>query len=132
MKKKIILIISYVLMAFIGIAAYSSAGETCDLNGEWNVSIEHYGALQGIGTIKGDLMIVQKGNKFVAKSTKDTEYSKKGTKKIKGRLGENGIKKALYNRPDVGWIKAKGEINNNCDKLIFDDREAVKVILEKK
>jgi hypothetical protein len=136
-----------VLICFIGLIIFVSTlhsqgpkktitlpnGEVvCDFNGEWNTLYEHYGPLQFIGTLKGTLMIIQQGNTFVAKTTMDSEYSPKGTEKIRGELDKDGIKKARYSRPDLGWIKAKGEIGKDCEKIVFDDDSGVKVILERK
>ena len=104
----------------------------CDLNGEWNTLFEHYGSMQWVGNLKGMLMIMQQGNTFVAKTTTDSAFTKKGTEKIRGELDKNGIKKAQYSIPNTGWADAKGEMSEDCDKIIFDVSNVVKVILEKK
>jgi hypothetical protein len=104
----------------------------CDLNGEWNALYEHYGPMEWVGNIKGMIMIVQQGNTFVGKTTMDSAWSPKGTEKIRGELNKDGIKNARYSRPDIGWTDAKGEMSKNCDKVVFDDGNGVKVILERK
>jgi len=104
----------------------------CDLNGEWNALYEHYGPMEWVGNIKGMIMIVQQGNTFVGKTTMDSAWSPKGTEKIRAELDKDGIKNARYSRPDIGWTDAKGEMSKNCDKVVFDDGNGVKVILERK
>jgi hypothetical protein len=135
------LIIFTAILTFISIA-YSQmekrtltlpSGEVvCDLNGEWNALYEHYGSMQWVGNIKSSLKITQQGNMFVGTSLIATGYTPAGTEKIRGELDKEGIKKARYSRPDLGWVDAKGEIGKDCDKVIFDDGSGVKVILERK
>ncbi len=104
----------------------------CDLNGEWDALYEHYGPMQWVGNLKGTLAITQQGDTFVAKTTTDSAWSPKGTEKIRGELDKNGIKKAQYSIPSMGWADAKGEIGKNGDKIVFDTGQGVKVILERK
>ncbi|MGA2462975.1 MAG: hypothetical protein ABSH06_01290 [Thermodesulfobacteriota bacterium] len=135
------LIILTAILTFISIA-YSQmekktvklpSGElVCDLKGEWNTLYEHYGPMQWVGNIKGMMMIIQQGNTFVGKTTTDSGWTPKGTEKIRGELDKDGIKKVRYSRPDIGWTDAKGEMSKNCDKIVFDDGNGVKVILERK
>ena len=103
-----------------------------DLNGEWNALYEHYGPLQWVGNLKGTLAITQQGDTFVAKTTTDSAWAPKGTEKIRGELDKNGIKKAQYSIPSMGWADAKGEIGKNDDKIVFDTGQGVKAILERK
>lgn len=104
----------------------------CDLNGEWNTLYEHYGSMQWVGNLKGMLMIIQQGNTFVAKTTTDSAWTPKGTEKIRGELDKNGIKKAQYSIPNMGWADAKGEMSEDGNKIVFDTGIGVKVILERK
>jgi hypothetical protein len=62
----------------------------------------------------------------------DSAWLPKGTEKIRAELDKDGIKNARYSRPDIGWTDAKGEMSKNCDKVVFDDGNGVKVILERK
>jgi hypothetical protein len=62
----------------------------------------------------------------------DSAWLPKGTEKIRAELDKDGIKNARYFRPDIGWTDAKSEMSKNCDKLVFDDGNGVKVILERK
>ena len=109
-----------------------TGGTICNLNGEWNALYEHYGTMEWVGNSKGMIMMVQQGSTFVGKTTMDSAWSPKGTEKIRGELDKDGIKNARYSRPDIGWTDAKGEMSENCDKVVFDDGMGVKVILERK
>ena len=61
-----------------------------------------------------------------------TGYIPASTEKIRGKLDKDGIKKVPLSRPDIGWIDAKGEISKDCDKIIFDDGNGLRIILERK
>jgi hypothetical protein len=100
----------------------------CDLNGEWNTLYEHYGPMQWVGNIKSMMKITQQGNMFVGTTLISTVFTPAGTEKIRGELDKDGIKKARY----LGWTDAKWEMSQNCDKILFDDGNGVKVILERK
>jgi len=104
----------------------------CDLNSEWNATYEHYGSMQWIGNIKGMLALTQQGNTFVGKTTVDSAWSAKGTEKIQGELSKDGIKKARYSIPNMGWVDAEGEMSEDCNKMVFDTGVGVKVILDRK
>jgi hypothetical protein len=140
-KRIFFLILVAATLAFMS-TAYSETGNktvtlqngevVCDLNGEWATLFEHYGSMEWVGNIKGTLMIEQQSNTFVAKTTKDGAWSKKGTEKIKGELTKGGIKDARYSRPDLGWIDAKCEMSKNCDRIVCDDGQGVKTTLERK
>ena len=104
----------------------------CNLNGEWNAQYEHYGPLEWVGNIKGVLVIVQEGNTFVGKTTKDTQWSAKGTDKIRGEIDKQGLKKAQYSVPTMGWQDTKCEMNKDCNKIILDTGIGVKAILERR
>jgi hypothetical protein len=128
MKTKVIVII---FMICIGIVANLKAETLCDLNGEWDALFEHSYSLAWVGDIKSTLIIEQKGNILVAKSTKNSRWSKKGDEKIRAELDKEMIKNARYSRPDIGWVAAKSEMSKDCTKLIFDEGE-VKVTLKRK
>ena len=140
-KRIFFLILVAATLVFMS-TAYSETGNktvtlqngevVCDLNGEWATLFEHYGSMEWVGNIKGTLMIEQQSNTFVAKTTKDGAWSKKGTEKIKGELTKGGIKDARYSRPDLGWIDAKCEMSKNCDRIVCDDGQGVKTTLERK
>jgi hypothetical protein len=104
----------------------------CDLNGEWDTLYEHYGPMQWVGNIKSMVKITQQGNNFVGISLIATGFTPAGTEKIRGELDKDGIKKARYSRPDLGWTDAKGELSKDCNKIVIDDGQGVKTILERK
>ena len=140
-KRIFLLILVAATLVFVSTAYSETENKTvtlesgevvCDLNGEWTALFEHYGSMEWVGNIKGALMIEQQGNTFIAKTTKDGAWSKKGTEKIKGELNKGGIKDARYSRPDLGWIDAKCEISKNCDRIVCDDGQGVKTTLERK
>ena len=99
-KRIFFLILVAATLVFMS-TAYSETGNktvtlqngevVCDLNGEWATLFEHYGSMEWVGNIKGTLMIEQQSNTFVAKTTKDGAWSKKGTEKIKGELTKDPI-----------------------------------------
>ena len=88
--------------------------------------------MQWVGDIKRMVKITQKGNIFVGTSLMTSGWTPVGTEKIRGELNKDGIKKARYSRPDIGWTHAKGEMSKNCNKIVIDDGKGVKVILERK
>jgi hypothetical protein len=103
----------------------------CDLNGEWNALHSHYGGMQWVGDLKSMVKIRLQGNMFVATSLTATSYTPAGTERIRGELDKDGIKNVWYNRPDIGWTDAKGEISEDCNKIVIDDGKGVKSILER-
>ncbi len=110
-----------------------SSGEVvCDLNGEWNALYKHYGLMQWVGDMNGTVMIAQQGKVFVGTSLTAGSFTLAGTEKIRGELDRDSIKKARYFRPDKGWVDAKGEISKDCNKLVIDDGDGVKALLERK
>jgi hypothetical protein len=76
--------------------------------------------------------ITQQGAKFVGTSLIDSEFSRAGTEKFTGELGEGGIKNAKYNRPDIGWTDARGKISKDCNRMVIDDGKGVELTLERK
>jgi len=104
----------------------------CDLSGEWNALYAHYGQMQWVGDIKSMVKITQQGNMFVGTSLIATGFTPAGTEKIRCELDKDGIKKARYYRPDIGWTDAKGELSKDCNKIVIDDGHGVKTILERK
>ena len=104
----------------------------CDINGEWNVTYEHYGSLQHIGSPKGLVIITQQSDTFVGKTANDSMFTPKGTEKIRGLIDKEGLKKVQRTRPDSGWSNAKAVINKDCNKIEIDDGDALKIILERK
>lgn len=135
------LIIFATTLTFVSIA-YSQMGKktitlpsgevVCDLNGEWNILYEHYGALEWVGNIKSILMILQQGNTFVGKTLTDSGWTPKGTEKLRGELDKDGIKKVQLTRPDKDWSDGKPEMSKDFDKIVIDDGDGLRMILERK
>ena len=114
-----IIIISFVLMVCISIAAQSGAGETYDLNGEWDAVYE---AVFGRG--KDIVKISQEGNKFVGIRLIGTNYITKGEEAIKGELLEemfNQVSARSYEEGGGGlvWSDAQGVILENGKKIVL-------------
>lgn len=104
----------------------------CDLNGEWNTLYEPYGPMQHFGNIKSMIKIVQQGNMFVGKSLIDTGFTSAGTEKIRGELDKDGIKKVQLTRPDKDWSDGKAEMSKDCNKILIDDSDGLRIRLERK
>jgi hypothetical protein len=109
-----------------------TGGTVCDLNGEWNALYEHYGNMAWVGNIKGMIMMEHQGSTFVGKTTMDSAWSPKGTEKMRGELDKDGIKKAQYSVPNMGWTDVTAEMSGDCKKIVLDTGIGVKAILERK
>jgi hypothetical protein len=143
MIKKIFsfLFILLVTLTFMSMA-YSQMGKhtvrlpsgelVCDLNGEWNTLYEPYGPMQHFGKMKSMIKITQQGNMFVGKSTIGTGFTPAGTEKIRGELDKDGIKKVQLTRPDKDWSDGKVEMSKDCNKVVIDDSDGLKMTLERK
>ena len=143
MVKKILLVLIFFISLMTRVSAIHGqspketvilpSGEVvCDLNGEWNALHSHYGPMQWVGDIKSMVKITMQVNKFVGTSLIATGYSPAGTEKVRGELDKDGIKNIRYYRPDIDWQDAKGEISKDCNKIVIDDSQGVKTILERK
>lgn len=104
----------------------------CDLNGEWDALYEPYGPMQMYGNIKSRIKITQQGNMFVGKSLVSTGFTPAGTEKIRGELDKDGIKKAQLTRPDKDWSDGKSEMSKDCNKMVMDDSDGLKMTFERK
>ena len=145
-KKMLMILIALIALAYFPCTSYGQAmqkgggktttletgGTVCDLNGEWNVLYEHYGNLAWVGNIKGVIMMEHQGSTFVGKTAMDSAWSPKGTERMRGELDKDGIKKAQYSVPNMGWTDAKGEMSGDCKKIVLDTGIGVKVTLERK
>jgi hypothetical protein len=104
----------------------------CNLNGEWNTLYEPYGPMRHFGNIKSMIKITQQGNMFVGKSLISTGFTPAGTEKIRGELDKDGIKKVQITRPDKDWSDSKAEMSKDCNKIVIDDSDGLKMALERK
>ena len=106
-------------MVCIGIATRSGAGETYDLNGEWDTI---YAAT--FGATKDIVKISQKGNKFVGIKLIGGVYVPKGDETIKGELLDemfNQVSARTYREGGEGlvWIDSHGVIIENSNKIVI-------------
>jgi hypothetical protein len=141
MVRRMFLFIIVVMLTFASIAYSQTENNTvrlpsgelvCDLNGEWNTLYEPYGPMQHFGNIKSMIRITQQGNMFVGKSLIDTGFTPAGTEKIRGELDKDGIKKVQLTRPDKDWSDGKAEMSKDCNKILIDDSDGLRIILERK
>ena len=102
-----------------------------DLNGEWEVSAEHYGPWAQYGVVSGISEIKQEGASFVGVTLTGTPRSPKGSEKLRGELEKNGFKKAQV-ITGVGPIDTKGEILDNGNKFILDDGVKIRLTYTRK
>ena len=140
-KMYLFLFILLVMLTFVSIA-YSQAekntvrlpsGElVCDLNGEWNTLYEPYGPMEHFGKIKSMIKITQQGHVFVGKSLISTGFTPAGTEKIRGELDKDRIKKVQLTRPDKDWSDGKAEMSKDCNKILIDDNDGLRMTLERK
>jgi hypothetical protein len=120
MKRKIIIILC-VLMVCIGIATRSSAGETYDLNGEWDTVFDH----GPFGVFKDIVKISQQGNTFVGTTLIGSTIISKGEKTIKGELIDKMISQVhTYNHKGDSsgerfWGNAQGVIIEEGNKIVI-------------
>ena len=141
-RKTLLFLFSLVVTLTFMSIAYSQTGKNtvrlpngelvCDLNGEWNTLYEPYGPMQHFGNMKSMIKITQQGNMFVGKSMIDTGFTPAGTEKIRGELDRDGIKKLQLTRPDKDWSDGKVEMSRDCNKIIIDDSDGLKMTLERK
>ncbi|HEX7533779.1 MAG TPA: hypothetical protein VF343_00875 [Syntrophales bacterium] len=141
-RKTLLFLFSLVVTLTFMSIAYSQTGKNtvrlpngelvCDLNGEWNTLYEPYRPMQHFGNMKSMIKITQQGNMFVGKSMIDTGFTPAGTEKIRGELDRDGIKKLQLTRPDKDWSDGKVEMSRDCNKIIIDDSDGLKMTLERK
>jgi hypothetical protein len=120
MKRKIAIMILCVLMVSIGITAQSDAGETIDLNGEWDAVFATW-----MGRLKDTIKITQEGNKFVGIRLIGNVVEPKGSEAIKGELIDqmfSQVSTLNYMGEEKGksaWTDAQGVIIENGNKIVI-------------
>ena len=130
----------FVLICFIGLIIFVStlhgqgskktitlpSGEVVwDLNGEWDVFIEHYGPFEGGGNFPQIVKITQTGSSFVGIRMMEQPWMPKGSEAIRGELDKSGFKKVQLIAM-VGPLDSKGKINEDGNKMIIDDGEKLR------
>jgi hypothetical protein len=103
-----------------------------DLNGEWDVLIEGYGAWSTIGSFKQISKITQEGSSFVGIRMIDDQYNPKGSQSLRGELDKSGFKKVQFLTTTRGPIDAKGLISEDGNKMIIDDGKKIKATFTRK
>ena len=91
-----------------------------DLNGEWEVSVEHYGPWAQFGVVSDISAIKQDGASFVGVTLLGSPRSPKGSEKLRGELDKIGFKK-VQTITGAGPVDLNGEILNDGNRMIFDD-----------
>ncbi len=102
-----------------------------DLNGEWEVSVEHYGPWAQFGVVSDISEIKQEGASFVGVTLLGTPRSPKGSEKLRGELDKTGFKE-VHTITGAGPIGLNGEILNNGNKMIFDDGTKIRLTYTRK
>jgi hypothetical protein len=102
-----------------------------DLNGEWDVSVEHYGPWAQFGVVSDVSAIKQDGASFVGITLLGSPRSPKGSEKLRGELDKIGFKK-VYTITGAGPVDLNGEILNNGDKLLLDDGTKIRLTYTRK
>jgi hypothetical protein len=140
-KMYLFLFIIVVMLTYVSVAYPQTEKNTvrlpsgelvCDLNGEWNTLYEPYGPMEHFGKIKSMIKITQQGNTFVGKSLISTGFTPAGTEKIRGELDKDGIKEVQLTRPDKDWSDGKAEMSKDCKKILIDDNDGLRMVLERK
>ena len=102
-----------------------------NLNGEWDVNVEHYGPWEQFGVISDISEIKQEGASFVGVTLLGSPRSPKGSEKLRGELNKSGFKK-VHTLTGAGPIDLNGEILNKGNKMIFDDGTKIKLTYTRK
>jgi hypothetical protein len=74
----------------------ANGDEVCDLNGDWDAVIEHYGDWFGYGTFPQVFQITQVGSSFTGirmNNNPPPAKGRAGSKCMQGELDKNGFKK---------------------------------------
>jgi len=122
MKLKVILIVATIILIIcFGTIAQSSAGETYDLNGEWDTVFDH----GPFGVDKDIVKISQQGNTFVGVTLIGSKHISKGEETIKGELLDKMISQVYshnHNQDAAGkgvWNDAQGVIIEEGNKILI-------------
>ena len=103
----------------------------CDLNGDWDAQIENYGIWISGGTYPQIIRITQQGSLFTSIRMLDDRNMRKGSDSVRGELSSTGFKTVQLMAPS-GPLDAKGTISGDCNKMMVDDGEKVRVTYTRK
>ena len=102
-----------------------------DLNGEWEVSVVHYGPWQMLGELSDLMEIKQEDASFVGITLLGNPRYPKGSERLIGELDKSGFKK-VQTITKAGLIDLNGEILNNGNRMIFDDGTKLRLTFTRK
>jgi len=105
-----------------------------DLNGEWDVFVENYGLKAYAGNYPQINKITQTGSSFVAIRMIDDPNNLKGSQSLQGEIDKSGIIKKVTITGNFGnyVAEAKGQISDDGNKIIIDDRLQIRYTLNRK
>jgi len=105
-----------------------------DLNGEWDVFVENFGLKAYAGNYPQINKITQTGSSFVAIRMIDDPNNLKGSQSLQGEIDKSGIIKKVTITGNFGnyVAEAKGQISDDGNKIIIDDRLQIRYTLNRK
>jgi hypothetical protein len=143
MKKKILLMVVCFISSMIVVNTLYGQGLTktatlpngdlvCDLNGEWNASVENYGVWVLAGSYPQVWKITQEGGSFKGVIMKDESLGNaKDSQAVEGELNKWGIKKVRI-LTERDHLDAKGQISDDGNQIIIDDGKVRKITITRK
>jgi hypothetical protein len=99
-----------------------------DISGEWDVSIENYGAWSRFGSYPQKVNITREGGSFVGVRMIDDPWNPRGKEAVRGDLDKSGFK-VLKLMSAAGPQDAKGEISEDGNKMIIDASDKARLTL---
>jgi hypothetical protein len=103
-----------------------------DLNGEWDMYLEHYGNFSSYGSHTDIVKITQEGSSFEGIRMIGYSHHRKGAVSIKGELDKNGFKKVQLYYPMGGFLDSKGQISEDGNKMVIDEGTKIRVTYTRK
>jgi hypothetical protein len=138
-KYAVLFIFSLAIFAWIGLAQAQEAKtvklpngeEVVDIRGEWDDQIENYGPWSQYGKYTNIIKVTLEGNSFVGIRMKSDRWHSAGSESFRGEINKDGIMK-LQLMTGLGPMDAKGQINEDGNKIILDDGRKVRSTLIRK
>ena len=104
-----------------------------NMNGEWDVYVSYLRPAAGYqGLEGGKTKITQTGSSFVGISMNALIAFRKGSEIIKGELTKSGFKQVQIISGLFGNLDAKGQINEDGNRIIIEDGENLKLTFTRK
>ena len=124
--KETLIMVTIILIISFGTIHQSGAGETYDLNGEWNAVITKQGKDQLSITIEKDIIkITQLGNQFVGIRTIGGKWVGKNEEMIKGKLSYKMVDEVFINYMSdpityaMSWSDGRATITEAGNKIVI-------------